>query len=439
MKFNLDIRNDKRLYLILFLVFLLLLSLSGVFEKGNKGPGPGQNSAFPKTLNNYNLSEETISFSGKVRMGDNIVSILSREGIERSSIFNILEESRDKYDLKKIRAGNKYTLTYNSNGLKKFRYDIDVNKYLKVIKNGSGRYGGKLVEIPYSVRPLIVKGVINGSLYETILKIKERPGLADTLASLYEYDIDFNRDIRSGDTFLIFVEKKYLDGKFAGYGKVLGAEFTNRGKTTRVVRFTGKNGKSSYYHPDGKAVKKMFLRCPLPFMRVTSRFGFRRHPVLGFSSSHTGVDFGAPTGTIVRSTADGRVFSIGYNRIKGRFIVISHGNKYKTHYYHLSGIRKGIRRGKHVSQGNIIGYVGNTGRSTGPHLHYGLQRGRSFINPFRLKSPSKDPVKKSDMDKFKITTAALFLLMELDKNYKLPERLNMHIRNFTINTFVPGI
>lgn len=419
-------------------MFLLIFSLSGVFKKGEKNSEINVPAGFSVISENNLKNEETISFSGKVRMGDNIVSLLSREGITRDIIFKILDGARSVYDLKKIRAGNKYSLSYNSEGFKKFRYDIDINKYINITKKKGG-YSYKLVEIPYSVIPTVVRGVINGSLYEAVLKLKERGGLADTLASLYEYDIDFNRDIRSGDTFLIFVEKKYLNRKFAGYGKVLGAEFTNRGKTTRVVRFTGKNGKSSYYHPDGRAVKKMFLRCPLPFMRVTSRFGFRKHPVSGFSASHTGVDFGAPTGTIVRATADGRIYSLGYNRIKGRFIVISHGNKYRTHYYHLSGIRKEIKRGRYVTQGKIIGYVGTTGRSTGPHLHYGLQRGRRFINPFRLKSPSKDPVKRSEMDKFKISTAALFLLMDLDKNLNLPERMNSQIRNFTINTFVPGI
>ncbi|MCK4889275.1 MAG: M23 family metallopeptidase, partial [Candidatus Aminicenantes bacterium] len=168
-------------------------------------------------------------------------------------------------------------------------------------------------------------------------------------------------------------------------------------------------------------------RCPLPFMRLTSRFGYRRHPVTGFSAAHNGIDLGAPRGTTVRATADGRIYQAGYDRIRGRYIVMSHGNKYRTHYYHLAGIKKGIRRGKWVNQGNVIGYVGNTGRSTGPHLHYGLQRSGRYLNPLRLNSPSREPVKKRDRERFNNSSGVIFTLLEIGKSNILNNSLKQFI------------
>ncbi len=357
-----------------------------------------------------------LKLSGRVRKGENLASILAEEKIDKGLLYGIVNKAGEIFNLKKIRAGNGYCIGYDYKGFRWFRYDIDRNKYFKISIINGDKINGEIIEIPYDVRLVLVKGVINDSLYGALINSGERGELADMLATLYEYDIDFNRDIRSGDSYNVLIEKKYLKGKFSGYGEIYASEFINKSKSTKVVRFVNNDGKISYYHPDGRAVKKMFLRCPLPFMRITSRFGFRKHPVLGFSASHKGIDLGAPSGTVVRVTADGIVDSVGYNRVKGRYIVVRHGNRYRTHYYHLSGIKKGIKRGKWVPQSTVIGYVGNTGRSTGPHLHYGLQRGRGFINPLRLKSPSRDPIKRDEMKRFKFITGMIFGLIELNNN-----------------------
>ncbi|MCK4889399.1 MAG: peptidoglycan DD-metalloendopeptidase family protein, partial [Candidatus Aminicenantes bacterium] len=345
-----------------------------------------------------------------------------------SLIIEIISKTGEIYDLRKIKAGNNYLINYDADGFQSFRYDIEKNKYLELFRVGSGRVEGKIVVIPYEIRIELIEGSINGSLYETLTNSEKGGGeLAEHLATLYEYDIDFNRDIRKGDSFLILLEKRYLNGAFSGYGKIIASEFINRGKKTSVVRFAADPGKNSYYHPDGRAVKKMFLRCPLPFMRLTSRFGYRRHPVTGFSAAHNGIDLGAPRGTTVRATADGRIYQAGYDRVRGRYIVMSHGNKYRTHYYHLSGIKKGIRRGKWVTQGNVIGYVGNTGRSTGPHLHYGLQRSGRYLNPLRLNSPSREPVKKKDRERFDNSSGVIFTLVKIGKSNILSNKLKQFI------------
>jgi murein DD-endopeptidase MepM/ murein hydrolase activator NlpD len=202
---------------------------------------------------------------------------------------------------------------------------------------------------------------------------------------------------------------------------VLASEFINRGKIIRVIRYTDPEGKTAYYHPDGRSVRKMFLRCPLPFMRVTSSYGYRRHPVLGFSARHNGVDFAAPVGTKIRASASGVIQRTGYDRGRGRYILIRHPNRYISHYYHLSRMAKGTRSGVKVEQGQVIGYVGSTGLATGPHLHYGLRKNGRFLNPLRLKSPTKNPVKKKYMEAFQRFMAGHFLVISGSRLMKLPK------------------
>ncbi len=368
----------------------------------------------------------SIKIEKRVRSGDTIINTLKREGVDHRSAYKFFTDVKPVYNLRKIIAGQKYTLFLSSPGkeIKKFTYEIDTDRYLEVSKDDRNNcFKGKIVTIPYEVKKELVKGSISYSLFESILDCGERAELADILASLYEYDVDFNRDIRPNDSFTVIVEKKYLNGKFVRYGHVLATEFINRGKVIQVIRYTDPEGKTAYYHPDGRSVRKMFLRCPLPFMRVTSRYGNRRHPVLGFSARHNGIDLGAPARTKIRASASGVIQRTGYNRSRGRHITIRHPNQYISHYYHLSRKVKKIRAGVKVEQGQIIGYVGCTGLCTGPHLHYGIQKNGRFINPLRLKSPAKNPVKQIYFKDFKHYAAIYFLVISGSKFIEIPQGL----------------
>ena len=359
----------------------------------------------------------------RVLKGDTITKILEREGIEYNEAFRLFLDVRDVYDLKKIRRGQKYSLVFQEGQLKTFSYEIDSHRYLKAISDKNRKFIGRIERIYYRIERKIIRGIIEDSLYLSILKRGERADLADLLASLFEYDIDFNRDIRQGDTFTVLVEKWYQGSEFSHYGPILAARFSNRDRIIHVLRYTDPQGKTAYYHPDGQAVQKMFLRCPLPFMRVTSRYGIRRHPVLGFSARHNGVDLAAPPGTLIRSTSSGVISKTGYERIKGRYVIIRHPNRYATHYYHLNRIKTGIRPGVSVIQGQIIGYVGRTGRVTGWHLHYGIRKNGRFINPLNLKSPSKNPVKKAFRQNFEQYGAAMLFLLSGSRILDIPARL----------------
>jgi len=374
--------------------------------------------------------KKLIKLETKIQKGDTIINVLERAGMERQTAYKLFFDIKPVYNLKKIRAGNKFILYKKDNKINKIVYEIDPDSLLNIEKYKHGSFKGKLVTIPYVIKTNIIRGKIKDSLFESILELGEKPELADIFASLYEYDIDFNRDIRKNDTFVVLVEKKYLNNKFIKYRDILAAEFINRGKSIKIIRYTNPEGKTAFFHPDGRAVKKMFLRCPLPFMRVTSRYGMRRHPVLGFSAKHNGVDFGAPKGTKIRASATGYITKTGYNRIMGRYIMIRHPNKYISHYYHLSRIKRGIRSGIKVNQGETIGYVGNTGRSTGPHLHYGLQKNRRYLDPLRLKSPTKNPVKKCYLEHFKKYSAKIFLLIYSNKIIDIPEKFQKVFINY---------
>ncbi len=383
------------------------------------------------------LPRDLIRIEQTVKRGDTIINALKRQGLDYQSAHDFFTDVKPVYDLKRIAAGKQYTLYVSGAGreLLKFKYQIDINQYLEAVKDEhKDRFNAKVVTIPYQTEVEIIEGSIDFSLFQSILDSGEKPELADILASMYEYDVDFNRDIRKGDSFAVIVEKKYLKGEFMAYGAVIACEFVNRGNAIRLVRFTDPDGDTAYYHPDGRSARKMFLRCALPFMRVTSGYGNRRHPVLGFSARHNGIDLAAPTGTKIRATATGVIKRKGYHSGRGKYITIRHPNHYVTNYYHLSRFAKGIRPGVKVQQAQLIGYVGATGLATGPHLHYGVYKNGRFVNPLRMKSPTKKPVKQKFLAQFKQHARNHFLLMAGNRIVKIPKPVRRALLKTTPDT-----
>jgi murein DD-endopeptidase MepM/ murein hydrolase activator NlpD len=317
--------------------------------------------------------------------GDSGAGVLVRGGMEAREAARLIADVKPAYDLARI---------------------------LEAERDAGGGFRGRVAAVPYEVRRETVCIRIENSLYEATLASGETIELFEPLSTMFEYDVDFNRDIQPGDTISAVLEKKYLDGKLAAYGDILAAELRNGGKGIRVVRYASPGGAVGYYHPDGRSTKRMFLRCPLPFVRVTSRFGMRRHPMLGFSRQHNGVDFGATYGTPVRATASGVISGRGRDDARGNYVTIRHANGFASHYYHLNRFATGLRAGQRVEQGQVIGTVGSTGLSTGPHLHYGLARNGRFLNPLRLQSPSVAPLPREKLGEFQRYCAAVFDTIE---------------------------
>jgi len=252
---------------------------------------------------------------------------------------------------------------------------------------------------------------ISSSLYESLQKGGEDPNLAVLAADVLAWDVDFYQDVRAGDRMAMVVEKVFADGKLLRYGEVLAAEYD--GSATgrkRLFRYTDPSGQTSYFDEEGQSARRGFLKSPLKYANITSRFGNRTHPILGYQKQHEGIDYGAPTGTPVWAVGDGQVKQAGWNGGCGKSVTLKHRNGYETVYCHLSGVA--VSAGKPVSQKQIIGFVGQTGMATGPHLHYAVKRGGVFMNPLQLKVPRDSPIPPAGMEDFRAKIAPLRARLE---------------------------
>ena len=256
-------------------------------------------------------------------------------------------------------------------------------------------------------------GVIRDSLFLS----GQAAGLSDNLimqlADIYGWDIDFIMDIRNGDRFNVIYEEKYKNLEKVTEGPVLAAEFINQGRKIRAVRYQREDGTADYYTDTGANMRKAFLRSPLKFSRISSHFNLRRkHPILNRIRAHKGVDYAAPTGTPIKVTGDGVIHHLGNKGGYGKTIIVKHGNKYSTLYAHLSRYKKGLRRGRPVKQGQVIGYVGKSGLATGPHLHYEFLVHGAHRNPLTVALPKAEGVPVAEMDQFKTRTTHLFAMLD---------------------------
>jgi murein DD-endopeptidase MepM/ murein hydrolase activator NlpD len=344
----------------------------------------------------------TDTVSGFVQHRDTLQAIFNKHNLDMGELSDIYHSSKKEYDLSKIRAGNFYSfrVDMDDNTIQGMQYGIDDMSFLSVVRHPDG-YSAEKVILPVERR--------TGSFY---LQIKENlissmPGkhreynrLALALSDIYAWDIDFSNDIRNGDAVKIIVEELWVGEVFKGFGEILSAEFINNGKSHYAFRFDY-DGYTDYFDEKGRSLKKALLRSPLKFKYISSGFSKRRyHPVLSTYRPHLGVDYAAPTGTPVSAAGSGTVMFAGYKGQNGRMIRIKHPGGYETYYGHLSRIPKKIRKGVKVSQSDIIGYVGTTGLSTGPHLDYRIKSKGKFVNPLKVKLPRGTSVPDNMMARF---------------------------------------
>jgi murein DD-endopeptidase MepM/ murein hydrolase activator NlpD len=325
---------------------------------------------------------------------------LEQQGLPASEVQELVQDTRPVYNLAQVRAGNQVMLVTSGVGtLKEVGYEIDLDHMLWITKQTNGFHAG-ITKIPYSLEVAGVGGTVDNSLFEAVEEAGENDQLALNIADIFGWDIDFNTETQSGDRFEVVVEKKILNGKFAAYGRILAAEYDNAGHTHQAVLFRGPDGQSAYYAPDGKALKKAFLRSPLRFAApITSRFSYHRfHPILRRYLPHLGIDYGAPMGSKVQAVADGRVDSAGWGGGGGKEVRLHHAHGYETYYLHLSRIL--VRRGQRVQQGQVIALTGMTGLATGPHLDFRIAQDGRFRNFLALKLPPARAVDRQEWPAF---------------------------------------
>jgi murein DD-endopeptidase MepM/ murein hydrolase activator NlpD len=336
--------------------------------------------------------EEQFWGEEKISRGDTVSSLLDKLGVTEDAARMYLIHGGNGPAIGNLYPG--YTLQATTTGdgrLISMRY-LDRSGNLYRLERDTQGFKSEYVAASLHMRQILKSGEVKTSLYGATDAAGIPDSVADQLAEIFSGEIDFHRDLRRGDSFSVVYESYEHRGIPVKTGRVLAAEFTNKGQTYRAVFFEDGRGRSGYYAPDGKSLKKAFLKCPLPFSRITSGFTTARfHPILKRWRSHKGIDYGAPAGTPVKAVADGYVAFSGRQGGYGNLVVLQHKGRYSTAYGHLSRFGKGIRRGVRISQGQIIGYVGSTGLATGPHLHYEFRVAGVQRNPLTMKLPTAVP------------------------------------------------
>lgn len=341
-----------------------------------------------------------------VQSGDTLASVLSRLRIDDLEIQRLLATGSVKKLASSLRPGMRIQATTLQDGqLLALRFQRGDATTLTISKQDEGYVAEESTAVLES-RVVMRSGRILSSLYGATDSAGIPDKIANQLADTFSTSLDFRGDLRRGDTFSVIYTVDYRNGEPVAVGKLLAAEYINAGKPYRAVLYRDSNGQEAFYTPEGESLKRGFLRSPLEFSRVTSSFSnSRKHPVYGYHRAHTGVDFGAPTGTRVKATADATVKFAGRKGGYGNLVILRHRNGYETYYAHLSRFASGIRPGRSVGQGDIIAYVGSTGASTGPHLHYEVRIAGKPQNPMRIKLPGSPPLPVAQRERFKQQTA----------------------------------
>lgn len=356
------------------------------------------------------ISRETIT----VRNGDTLARLLNARGQTSQVVHELMAAGSATRLLASIRTGNSIDIGVDEDGrLLELDYSPDPLRTLSIRRAADGSFSAELVEKETVTVSRYAEGVIEDSLFASGKRAGVSDGVILRMADIFGYDIDFALEVQRGDTFRILYEEVLVEGRRIRDGEVLTAEFVNQGKTHRAVRYQPQGGTASYYTPEGNAMRKAFLRSPVEFARISSRFNLqRRHPVLHTIRAHKGVDYAAPRGTPVRATANGRVEFAGNKGGYGRTIVLQHNNSQTTLYAHLDRFAPNIRSGARVSQGQLIGYVGTTGLSTGPHLHYEFRVGGVHVDPLRMKSTPAEPIAAAEKQAFLAEATRMLAMMD---------------------------
>jgi murein DD-endopeptidase MepM/ murein hydrolase activator NlpD len=350
-----------------------------------------------------------------VKSGDTLASIFARNGISSVTTHKIATLNEQTRKLRYIQPGDEIKLLLDEqNGLRQMKYIADITRTLLIQRNEEQSYTSQIINYQLDAYPVYREGEIDSSLFEAAANADIPEDVIMDLVAIFGWDIDFSLDIRRGDRFGIVYEELYKDDVKIRNGRILSAEFINNGKTYKAVYYTDPSGNSDYYAPDGKSMRKAFLRSPVKFSRISSRFSNNRwHPVLSKWRSHKGVDYAAARGTPVRASGDGKIVFAGTKGGYGRLIVIRHGGRYTTAYGHLHRYAKGARTGKKVKQGQIIGYVGSSGLATGPHLHYEFRVNGVHRNPLTVALPEAQPVNDAYLDNFRESTQVYLSMLRL--------------------------
>ncbi len=392
------------------IISILLLSGCQLGNDEHAGVEDGQNQAEASCEIRYGLSIDSfVCIEGQVGSNQFLADILLPHQVAYSLIDRMARDV-ELFDFRRLRAGNPYTVLLGPDSTAQyFVYEENKTDYLVWRFEGdsvNGYRGSKPVEIMQRE----IAAVINNSLYQSLMDAGASAELAVRLSDIYAWSVDFYK-IQKGDRFKAVYEEKFVDGESVGIGVIQAAQFDYRGRTFHAYRFE-QDGVASYFDEEGKSMKRAFLQAPLNYTRISSRYSLKRvHPVTKKVKAHLGTDYAAPTGTPIHTTGDGVVEAAGYTSGNGNYVKVKHNSTYTTQYLHMSKFAPGIRAGKAVKQGDVIGYVGSTGLATGPHLCYRFWKNGVQVDPFRENMPPSFPIKDALLPAFLEYAAAMGKLL----------------------------
>lgn len=349
----------------------------------------------------------------RIQRGDNIEKILVRAGAKSDEAKEIGEAARKVMDSASLKSGQRAEIVTEFNPvarpyIRELNVKLATNKELIIKRDNSGNLLAEMNVVPVEKELYYASSVIKGSLFETAVKMNIPFSKMNDLVQAYSYDIDFQRQIKAGDKFSIIIERmQNAKGEVVGYGNILYSSLVLSGDNNELYYHVAADGDGEYYDAKGNSIKKALLKTPINAAKITSGFGMRRHPVLGYSKMHRGVDFAAPTGTPILAAGDGKVVFMGRKGGYGNYLKIAHNSDFSTAYAHISRFADGIRNGAKVKQGQVIAYVGTTGMSTGPHLHFEVVQGGEQVNPLKVKMDAGNKLSGKELAEFKARKAAV--------------------------------
>jgi murein DD-endopeptidase MepM/ murein hydrolase activator NlpD len=354
---------------------------------------------------------ETQTFT--IGKGDNLALIFKRAGLSPQETYRVSRAGELAKKLLKMKPGESLALTIDKAGkLAQLDYAFSVTDTLRIVKTPDNTFSSAIHSKPVDTRINYAQGQINNSFWNAGVEAKLTDNQIMSLAGVFGWDVDFALGIRKGDSFYVMFEERFVDGEFIENGDIVAAQFVNRGETYTAIRYSD----GSFYTPEGRSMRKSFLRAPVNFKYISSSFKPRRfHPVQKRWKAHRGVDYAASRGTPVMAAGDGKVIKSAYNKFNGHYVFIQHGEKYVTKYLHFT--KRKVKTGQSVKQGQIIGTVGATGLASGPHLHYEFLVDGVHRNPRTVKLPKAQPIAKKERDKFQLL--ATQRLAQLDNNKRI--------------------
>ncbi len=406
----------------IYSVIVVILSILALFSCGDNDKVSEAINDNPDKVDSVEVKEPQMLYGFPVDsfkvVGDEVKKnqffsdLVTSHGISYAMMNRMATEGKEHFDVRRLRAGRHYTVFEKKDSTEEAQilvYEIDrVNYVVYDLRDSLKIYRDKK---PVEIVTKTASGVINSSLYMTLENQGYNPALAITLSEVYAWSIDFYH-IQKGDRFKVIYEETVVDGESIDIKRIKAAYFEHFKKPYYAIQFS-QDGHAGYYDQDNRGLRRQFLKAPVKFSRISSRFTMKRyHPVQKRNKPHLGTDYAAPKGTPIYSTANGVVTHARYSKYNGNYVKVKHNSVYTTQYLHMSKIKRGIRPGVRVNQGDVIGFVGSTGLATGPHVCYRFWKNGKQVDPYRQKLPKAEPIKKANLETYKGIKEAV--MKELD-------------------------